>query len=174
MIEEGRPYPGALEEAQALGYAEADPTGDVEGDDAVNKLVIIANAVLGRPTRLDEIEVVGIRRVTEAELGDARAGDEVVQLYIHDPVASISQPVRRLRSRRRRQRHPAHAHARRSVGPASSRSERRDTGAASPDRPLDANRRRASPLPRRLQRNRRQARLPRADPIPIFSFGRPS
>ncbi len=47
MSEEGRPYKDAIEEAQALGYAEADPTGDVEGDDAVNKLVILARLAFG-------------------------------------------------------------------------------------------------------------------------------
>ena len=42
MAQEGRPYDDVLIDAQELGYAEADPTGDVEGDDAVNKLVILA------------------------------------------------------------------------------------------------------------------------------------
>jgi homoserine dehydrogenase len=42
MAQEGRPYEDVLLDAQDLGYAEADPTGDVEGHDAVNKLVILA------------------------------------------------------------------------------------------------------------------------------------
>ena len=42
MTQEGRPYQDVLIDAQDLGYAEADPTGDVEGHDAVNKLVILA------------------------------------------------------------------------------------------------------------------------------------
>ena len=42
MAQEGRPYEDVLIDAQDLGYAEADPTGDVEGHDAVNKLVILA------------------------------------------------------------------------------------------------------------------------------------
>jgi homoserine dehydrogenase len=42
MAQEGRPYTDVLMDAQDLGYAEADPTGDVEGHDAVNKLVILA------------------------------------------------------------------------------------------------------------------------------------
>ena len=42
MAQEGRPYDDVLIDAQDLGYAEADPTGDVEGHDAVNKLVILA------------------------------------------------------------------------------------------------------------------------------------
>ncbi|HYM82783.1 MAG TPA: homoserine dehydrogenase [Candidatus Dormibacteraeota bacterium] len=47
MAEDGLPYEAALGEAQAAGYAEADPTGDVEGDDAVNKLVILARLAFG-------------------------------------------------------------------------------------------------------------------------------
>jgi homoserine dehydrogenase len=48
MAEDGRPYDEVLTDAQELGYAEADPAGDVEGDDAVNKLVILARLAFGR------------------------------------------------------------------------------------------------------------------------------
>jgi homoserine dehydrogenase len=48
MAQEGQPYDDVLQDAQELGYAEADPTGDVEGDDAVNKLVILARLAFGR------------------------------------------------------------------------------------------------------------------------------
>ena len=48
MAEDGRPYDEVLADAQELGYAEADPAGDVEGDDAVNKLVILARLAFGR------------------------------------------------------------------------------------------------------------------------------
>jgi homoserine dehydrogenase len=48
MAQDGRPYDEVLRDAQKLGYAEADPTGDVEGDDAVNKLVILARLAYGR------------------------------------------------------------------------------------------------------------------------------
>ena len=47
MAREGRDYAGVLREAQAKGYAEADPTADVEGLDAVNKLVILARLAFG-------------------------------------------------------------------------------------------------------------------------------
>jgi homoserine dehydrogenase len=47
MGEDGRSYADVLAEAQALGYAEADPSGDVEGDDAANKLVILARLAFG-------------------------------------------------------------------------------------------------------------------------------
>lgn len=48
MGELGQPYDEILAEAQAHGYAEADPRGDVEGDDAVNKLVLLARLAFGR------------------------------------------------------------------------------------------------------------------------------
>ncbi len=47
MAREGRDYAEVLREAQARGYAEADPTADVEGLDAVNKLVILARLAFG-------------------------------------------------------------------------------------------------------------------------------
>jgi homoserine dehydrogenase len=47
MARDGRSYASVLAEAQAQGYAEADPAGDVEGDDAVNKLVILARLAFG-------------------------------------------------------------------------------------------------------------------------------
>ena len=56
MAHEGRPYDDILMDAQELGYAEADPSGDVEGDDAVNKLVILAR--LGFGVWLDPASVV--------------------------------------------------------------------------------------------------------------------
>lgn len=48
MAQEGRAYEDVLVDAQGLGYAEADPTGDVEGDDAVNKLVVLARLAFGQ------------------------------------------------------------------------------------------------------------------------------
>ena len=47
MAEEGRPYDEVLRDAQEQGFAEADPSGDVEGDDAANKLVILARLAFG-------------------------------------------------------------------------------------------------------------------------------
>src|ERR1035437_3195580 len=56
MREQGSAYADALGEAQARGYAEADPRGDVEGDDAVNKIVILARLACG--AWLDPADVV--------------------------------------------------------------------------------------------------------------------
>ncbi len=77
---EGESFESALKHAQDVGHAEADPSLDVDGWDAANKLVIIANAVLHRPTRLRDVEVQGIRGVSEEELKDAREHGEVIKL----------------------------------------------------------------------------------------------
>lgn len=77
---EGQPYAEALKHAQDIGMAEADPTLDVDGWDAANKLVIIANAVLHRPTTLKDVSVTGIRKVTQDELNAATARGQVIKL----------------------------------------------------------------------------------------------
>ena len=65
---EGRSYAESLAEAQALGVAETDPTLDVAGWDTASKLVILANAVLGQPTRLADLRPRGITDLTPEEL----------------------------------------------------------------------------------------------------------
>ncbi len=77
---EGESFESALKHAQDVGHAEADPSLDIDGWDAANKLVIIANAVLRQPTRLDDVEVTGIRGVTRDELKSARANGRSIKL----------------------------------------------------------------------------------------------
>lgn len=77
---EGQSYEDALKHAQDIGMAEADPTLDVDGWDAANKLVIIANAVLHRPTKLSDLTVEGIRGVSPDDLRDATERRHVVKL----------------------------------------------------------------------------------------------
>ncbi len=83
MAQEGRAYADVLADAQELGYAEADPSGDVEGDDAVNKLVILARLAFdgwldpatvahGPPTARGEGRP-GITGVTDREMEGAAA-----------------------------------------------------------------------------------------------------
>jgi homoserine dehydrogenase len=72
MADEGLSYDEALAQAQAAGHAETDPSLDVEGWDAANKLVILANSVLGYPATLDKVTVEGITHVTR-EMLDAGA-----------------------------------------------------------------------------------------------------
>lgn len=72
MAEEGSDLDQALREAQALGYAETDPTADIEGLDAASKVVILGNALLGLDLTMDTVEVQGITQVTRqaVELAD--------------------------------------------------------------------------------------------------------
>ena len=70
MAREGRPYDDVLADAQALGYAEADPAGDVEGDDAVNKLVILARLAFGA-----WLDPASVGRRPPTLRGDGRPGD---------------------------------------------------------------------------------------------------
>lgn len=76
----GAAFDDALAEAQRLGYAEADPAADVDGWDTAAKLVILANAVLGRAVTLDDVDITGIRGVTPAQIREAEQRDEVVRL----------------------------------------------------------------------------------------------
>lgn len=69
----GKSFPDALAEAQRQGIVEPDPSLDVDGWDAANKLVIFANAVLGQPTTLADLTVEGIRGVGAEELRAAWA-----------------------------------------------------------------------------------------------------
>jgi homoserine dehydrogenase len=82
MEEEQIPYEQALAGAQQAGIAEADPTLDVDGWDAANKLVIIANSVLRRPTKLADVAVQGIRGATPDDLRRARANGKVIKLLV--------------------------------------------------------------------------------------------
>ncbi|MFX0082769.1 MAG: homoserine dehydrogenase [Candidatus Hodarchaeota archaeon] len=64
MTAEGVNFPLALKEAQELGYAESDPTLDIEGYDAAGKLVILANELLGWSKSITDVKVEGISKVT--------------------------------------------------------------------------------------------------------------
>jgi homoserine dehydrogenase len=75
-METGARYVDALAEAQAKGYAEADPTGDVEGYDAAAKVVIIANQLMGLPLTLADVDREGISQLTPADIGEAHATGE--------------------------------------------------------------------------------------------------
>lgn len=80
LMEAGVSYADALAEMQRRGLAEADPTLDVEGWDAANKVVILANAVLRQPTKLADLEVQGITGLTADDLRVAMARSERIVL----------------------------------------------------------------------------------------------
>lgn len=80
MAERDKSYAEALAEAQAEGHAEADPSLDVEGWDAANKLVILAHSVLGHAASLGDVEVEGITGIGPEELKQAAASGRVIKL----------------------------------------------------------------------------------------------
>ena len=82
MCDEGKSFDEALADAQRIGIAEADPTLDVDGWDAANKCVILANSVLGFPATLKDVEVVGIRGVTMEQMRLAREQNTVLKLLV--------------------------------------------------------------------------------------------
>ncbi|MBR5981780.1 MAG: homoserine dehydrogenase, partial [Firmicutes bacterium] len=73
-------YEDVLKDAQALGYAEADPTGDVEGFDAANKLTVLIAAAFGVYRAPDSFERTGITGVTMEDLAAAEAEGKVIKL----------------------------------------------------------------------------------------------
>jgi homoserine dehydrogenase len=64
MTSQGKDFPQALQEAQAKGYAEADPTLDINGSDSAHKLAILASIAFGYDIRLEDIYVDGIQKVS--------------------------------------------------------------------------------------------------------------
>jgi homoserine dehydrogenase len=96
MRDKGRAFEDVLEEAQALGYAEADPTFDVEGIDAAHKLTILASNAFGIPLQFEKVYTEGISKITSEDvqfadelgyrikhLGIARRTSEGVELRVH-------------------------------------------------------------------------------------------
>ncbi|MDO9103827.1 MAG: homoserine dehydrogenase [Methylovulum sp.] len=105
MRDKGRDFDAVLAEAQALGYAEADPTFDVEGIDAAHKLTILASIAFGIPLQFDKVYTEGITRITRTDveyaeqlgyrikhLGIARQTPEGLELRVHPTLI----PERRL------------------------------------------------------------------------------
>jgi len=71
MREKGRDFDDVLAEAQALGYAEADPTFDVEGIDAAHKLSILSSIAFGIPLQFDKTYTEGITKITQEDVAYA-------------------------------------------------------------------------------------------------------
>ncbi len=80
MSEVGADYSVALAEAQQLGFAEADPTADVEGHDAAAKIAIIASIAFGTTVRAEDVYVEGISKLTAADITIARKFGYAVKL----------------------------------------------------------------------------------------------
>ncbi len=105
MRDKGRDFADVLGEAQRLGYAEADPTFDVEGIDAAHKLAILAAIAFGIPLQFDKVHTEGIGAISGTDvsyaeqlgyrikhLGIARRTDTGVELRVHPALI----PERRL------------------------------------------------------------------------------
>lgn len=105
MRDKGRDFDDVLKEAQALGYAEADPTFDVEGIDAGHKLTILASIAFGIPLQFDKVFTEGITKITRLDveyaealgyriknLGIARKTEQGIELRVHPTLI----PKRRL------------------------------------------------------------------------------
>lgn len=71
MREKGRAFADVLQEAQQLGYAEADPTFDVEGIDAAHKLTLLASIAFGIPLQFDKVYTEGITKLTAQDVSYA-------------------------------------------------------------------------------------------------------
>jgi homoserine dehydrogenase len=96
MRDKGRDFDEVLKEAQALGYAEADPTFDVEGIDAAHKLTILASIAFGIPLQFEKAYTEGISNITREDvnyaeqlgyrikhLGVSRRTDQGIELRVH-------------------------------------------------------------------------------------------
>ncbi len=105
MRDKGRDFDEVLAEAQALGYAEADPTFDVEGIDAAHKLTILGSIAFGIPLQFEKVYTEGITKITRNDvvyaselgyrikhLGIARKTEKGVEMRVHPTLI----PARRL------------------------------------------------------------------------------
>ena len=72
MYEEGGSFEDALKEAQKLGYAEADPSADVDGFDAARKIAILSGLMYGKNLNFEDLSIEGIRHITKADMDYAK------------------------------------------------------------------------------------------------------
>ncbi len=106
MREKGREFGDVLADAQRLGYAEADPSFDIDGVDAAHKLAILAALAFGRPVAFDAVYVEGIRAISALDigfarelgyriklLGIARASDAGIEARVHPCMVPESAPL---------------------------------------------------------------------------------
>ncbi len=80
MMNEGVDFEPVLKEAQALGYAEADPTFDIGGFDAAHKLLILASIAYGIDAKPEDILIEGIGQITQADIGFAKEFGYTIKL----------------------------------------------------------------------------------------------
>ena len=95
MVEEGWSYEDALAEAQRLGFAESDPTNDVDGIDAAYKMVILSQFAFGMKVAFDDVAHKGIRNITPEDVAVAQELGYVVKLVgsIEETASGIAAEV---------------------------------------------------------------------------------
>lgn len=76
QMESGQPYAAALATAQQKGYAETDPTADVEGHDTLAKVLILANTLMGGKLRRADVPCMGITTLNQSDISAATAQGE--------------------------------------------------------------------------------------------------
>ncbi len=81
-MDSGLPFEQALKEAQQLGYAETDPTNDVDGFDSASKAVILANSIFGRNVTIKDVDITGIRSITSDAVAMASENGMVIRLIV--------------------------------------------------------------------------------------------
>ncbi len=80
MADQGSDFATALAEAQELGYAEKDPSLDIDGIDTACKVTILANSVLGINAKISDVKRVGIRRITPDATRLAQESGQAIKL----------------------------------------------------------------------------------------------
>jgi homoserine dehydrogenase len=106
MRESGRGFENVLAEAQELGYAEADPSFDIDGIDAAHKLALLAALAFGCPPDFDAVYIEGIRHVSPLDiafasemgyriklLGVARRTEHGLEQRVHPSMVAIGTPI---------------------------------------------------------------------------------
>ncbi|CAM2881650.1 homoserine dehydrogenase [Helicobacter burdigaliensis] len=106
MKDEGAEYKDVLKEAQSLGYAESDPTFDVEGIDSAHKLLILASIAYGIDAKPEDVLIEGITQITQEDIsfakefdynlklvGIAKKDKEAVELRVHPLLLPKSQMI---------------------------------------------------------------------------------
>ena len=98
-MEKGISYKDALAQAQQLGYAEADPSGDVEGYDAAAKVVILANLLMGAALTMSNVDRMGITEITLEDIKQAQAAEQRWKLIgtVEDNPAGVKASVKPVR-----------------------------------------------------------------------------
>ncbi len=79
-MDKGQPFEQALKEAQQMGYAETDPTNDIEGYDSACKVAILANSIFGRNVTFNDVKITGITGITDEAVAMAASRNMVIRL----------------------------------------------------------------------------------------------